>query len=140
MRLRDEDCRTRFELVPVARLATVSQNAAPHLVPITFALRGDELCFAIDHKPKATTDLARLRNLRHEPRVAVLADEYDDDWARLWWVRADGVARELPVAEQGPALDALAAKYAQYREVRPQGPVVGVQITRWTGWAGSGPG
>ena len=126
-------------MAPVARLATVTPDGAPHLVPVTFALLGDELCFAVDHKEKSTTDLARLRNVRHEPRVAVLADEYDDDWVRLWWVRIDGVARELPVDATGPALDALAARYPQYREVRPQGAVVAVRIVRWTGWAAADP-
>jgi PPOX class probable F420-dependent enzyme len=134
MRLAEEQCRIRLHGAVVARLATVTPSGAPHLVPITFVLLGDELCFAIDHKPKSTTDLARLRNLRHEPRVAVLADDYDDDWSRLWWVRADGTARELATAERAPALDGLAAKYPQYREVRPQGAVVAVRIVRWTGW------
>ncbi len=139
MRLPDDAGRSRLTAAPVARLATVTSAGAPHLVPITFVLLGDELCFAVDHKPKSTTDLARLRNLRHEPRVAVLADEYDDDWARLWWVRVDGVARELPAGERQPALDALAAKYPQYRDERPRGAVVVVRIVRWTGWAAADP-
>ncbi|MGZ8733917.1 MAG: TIGR03668 family PPOX class F420-dependent oxidoreductase [Acidimicrobiia bacterium] len=140
MRSSEEVCRARLGAAAVARLATVTPDGAPHLVPITFALRDDELWFAIDHKPKSTTDLARVRNLRHEPRAAILADEYDDDWRGLWWVRGDGIGRELPAEERGPALDALAAKYPQYRELRPEGPVVAVRITRWTGWAASDPG
>jgi PPOX class probable F420-dependent enzyme len=142
--LTDDDCRVRLTQESVARLATVSPTGAPHLVPITFVVRvddrlGAELCFAVDHKPKSTTELARLRNLRHEPRVAILVDAYDDDWSRLWWVRADGVARELPVDDRASALDALVAKYSQYREERPAGPVVAVQITRWTGWSAVNP-
>lgn len=142
MQLDDDACRARLGPVPVARLATVAPNGAPHLVPITFALRGDagrggELCFAIDHKPKSTTDLARLRNLRHEPRVAVLGDGYDDDWSRLWWVRLDGVAREIPGDEREPVLDDLARKYPQYRDRRPEGTVVAVEVVRWSGWSGA---
>jgi PPOX class probable F420-dependent enzyme len=139
MRLLDDDCETRLTAARVGRLATVTPDGAPHVVPITFAVRGDELYFAIDHKPKSTTELVRLHNLRHEPRVVILADEYDDDWSRLWWVRADGVARELPVDEREPALDWLAAKYTQYREVRPQGAVVAVRIVRWSGWSAADP-
>jgi PPOX class probable F420-dependent enzyme len=135
MRSSEEECRSRLGDATVARLSTVRPDGAPHVVPITFALLGDALYFAIDHKPKSTTDLARLRNLRHEPRVAILADGYDDDWSRLWWVRADGVGRELPLDERGPALEALGAKYPQYRDHRPHGPVVAVQIVRWTGWS-----
>jgi PPOX class probable F420-dependent enzyme len=138
MRLPDNDCRTRLDGARVARLATVTPDGAPHLVPITYARRGEHLFFAIDHKPKSTTDLARLRNLRHEPRVAVLVDEYADDWTRLWWVRADGIAGELAAGERDPALDALAAKYPQYRDIRAEGSVVAVRITRWTGWSAHG--
>jgi PPOX class probable F420-dependent enzyme len=143
MRLTDGESRARLVAAPVARLATVSPSGAPHLVPITFAVyggdQGDALCFAVDHKPKSTTELARLRNVRHEPRVTILADAYDDDWSRLWWVRADGVARELSADHRGPALDALVAKYRQYRTVRPQGAVVAVRIVRWSGWAAADP-
>ena len=139
MRLVEQECRRRLGGTSVARLATVTPSGAPHLVPVTFVLLGDELCFAVDHKPKSTSDLARLLNLRHEPRVALLADDYDDDWSRLWWVRADGTARELPTAEREPALDRLAAKYPQYHEVRPQGAVVAVRIVRWSGWAAADP-
>jgi PPOX class probable F420-dependent enzyme len=140
VRLDDASSRVALGGARVARLATVTPDGAPHLVPVTFAFRGGELYFAIDHKPKSTADLARVRNLRHEPRVAVLADAYDDDdWTRLWWVRADGVARELPVAERAPAIDALAAKYSQYHEVQPRGAVVVVRIVRWRGWSAAGP-
>ncbi len=140
MQLDEGECRARLGAVPVARLATLSPDGAPHLVPITFALEADELVFAIDHKPKTTTDLARLRNLRRDPRVTVLGDHYTDNWSELWWVRADGFARELDGAGRDRAVEKLVAEYEQYREVRPDGPVVGIRIARWTGWSGSAPG
>ncbi|MEA2223746.1 MAG: hypothetical protein QOH83_2122, partial [Solirubrobacteraceae bacterium] len=73
--------------------------------------------------------------------VALLADEYDDgDWERLWWVRADGVARVLEPSddEARRALALLAARYAQYRAAPPAGPVVAVDVTRWRGWSAAG--
>lgn len=128
--------REKFGGERVARLATVGGDGRPHLVPVVFALAGDRVVTAIDHKPKTTTDLRRLRNIRENPEVSLLVDHYDDDWSRLWWVRADGAAR---VVESGPdreaAIDALAAKYLQYRERRPAGPVIVVDVTRWTGWS-----
>lgn len=128
--------REKFGGERVARLATVGGDGRPHLVPVVFALAGDRVVTAIDHKPKTTTDLRRLRNIRENPEVSLLVDHYDDDWSRLWWVRADGTAR---VVESGPdreaAIDALAAKYLQYRERRPAGPVIVVDVTRWTGWS-----
>jgi hypothetical protein len=49
----------------------------------------------VDARPKSSTDLRRLRNIRADPRVAVLADHYEDDRGRLRWVRADGQASIL---------------------------------------------
>ena len=69
-------------------------------MPFTFALdrhpgQEDRIYSAVDAKPKSTTDLRRLRNIRANPWVAVLADHYEDDWGALWWVRADGRATVL---------------------------------------------
>jgi PPOX class probable F420-dependent enzyme len=122
----------------VARLATVSEDGKPHIVPMVFALDGDTLYFAVDAKPKTTTNLQRLKNIAANPSVAVLADHYEDDWNRLWWVRVDGTARVVTDSEQvRRAIDLLANRYAQYRENRPDGPVVAIHIDRLTGWSGS---
>src|SRR5881296_3758254 len=86
----------------VARLATADAHGKPHVVPISFALDDDTLYFAVDTKPKRTADLKRLRNIAANPAVSVLFDHYEDDWSRLWWVRADGTAR---VIGDGPETD-----------------------------------
>ena len=83
----------------MARLATIGTGGRPHLVPVTFALDGDRIYTVVDAKPKTTANLRRLRNIAADPRVTVLADHYEDDWDRLWWVRADGIAAILA----GPA-------------------------------------
>ncbi len=107
------------------------------MVPVTFALDADMIYTAVDHKPKRTVNLRRLRNIRENPWVAVLADHYDEDWGALWWVRVDGRARVLAndqaVEHQ---LDMLAGRYGQYRQTRPTGPVIVIEAERWTGWAG----
>ena len=156
MRLDADACRSRFAAARHAYLATADADGVPQLVPVTFALvesassttdgaaadagagapAGDELVVAVDHKPKTTRDLKRLRNIADNPRVAFLVDRYDDDWARLWWVRADGVASvEHDGEPRAAALDALAGRYPQYRERRPDGPLIRVRVTRWSGWA-----
>jgi PPOX class probable F420-dependent enzyme len=132
--------RERFATARVARLATVGADGEPHVVPIVFALDGETIVHAVDHKPKRTRDLRRLANIADNPRVAVLADEYDDaHWDRLWWVRADGAARVLePGDEARRALDLLAERYTQYRAAPPAGPVVAVDVERWRGWSAAG--
>jgi PPOX class probable F420-dependent enzyme len=126
----------RFAAARVARLATVRGDGAPHLVPIVFAVVGDVIYSAVDAKPKRHTRLQRLANMAHEPRVSVLVDRYDDDWTALWWVRADGVASVL--ASSPAALEALAAKYPQYRAAPPTGPFVEIQVAHWSAWSASG--
>lgn len=146
MRLTEEDARTRLASVPVVRLATADAEGRPHLVVATFAPdlasgpAGDRLYTAVDAKPKSTRDLRRLRNIRANPRVAVLADHYDDDWTRLWWVRADGTAEvvEDPAATARP-IALLAERYPQYGANPPAGPVVVIAVQRWSGWAYAGP-
>ncbi|GAA5168227.1 MULTISPECIES: TIGR03668 family PPOX class F420-dependent oxidoreductase [Amycolatopsis] len=127
------DAETRFAAARVARLATADAAGVPHLVPVTFALDAGEIVFAVDHKPKRSTDLKRLRNIAANPAVSFLADGYDEDWTRLWWVRADGHARVLDA--DPAAVAALRAKYPQYRDHPPEGPVVRTTVSAWRSWA-----
>ena len=129
--------RERFATARVARLATTGPDG-PHVVPIVFALDGDTLYHAVDHKPKRTLALKRIGNLRADPRASVLADGYDEDWSRLWWARADGTARILEPGHER-ALALLAERYAQYRERPPQGPVIAIDVSRWSDWSAAAP-
>lgn len=133
-----DEARRLFAAARVARLATVGGDGRPHLVPIAFAVAGDSVFSAVDAKPKRTTALRRLENIRANPRVALLADHYDDsDWTALWWARADGVARVLePEDPEAPrAIALLVKRYPQYRATPPRGPVLAVAVERWSGWS-----
>jgi len=133
-----EDMRRRIKSARVAQLGTVGRGGKPHVVPITFAMSDAALYFAVDHKPKKTADLQRLRNIAANPAVSVLVDHYEDDWTRLWWVRIDGSARILgDGAEFDQAIALLTERYAQYRSARPGGPVVAIDVARITGWSAS---
>ena len=134
MRKSADWARERFAAARVARLATVSADGRPHVVPIVFALVGDRLITAVDAKPKSTNVLRRLDNVAANPSVSVLVDHYADDWTQLWWARADGVAR---VGEAGEVAGfaALVARYAQYREQPPPGPVIEIRVETWSGWS-----
>jgi PPOX class probable F420-dependent enzyme len=130
------NARRRLAEARVGRLATAGPDGRPHIVPIAFAVDGGTLYFAVDAKPKQTKNLKRLRNIAANPSVAVLVDHYDDEWARLWWVRADGTAHVVTDGAQARrATDMLAEKYVQYQKVPPPGPVVAVHIDRITGWS-----
>ena len=128
-----DEARERFSTARVARLATADAAGKPHVVPLVFALDGDTIYSAVDPKPKRTHDLKRLRNVAANPQVALLADHYvDDDWDALWWVRADGAGRVLEASER--AVQLLRERYAQYADAAPDGPVLAIDVRRWSGW------
>jgi PPOX class probable F420-dependent enzyme len=135
--MQPSDARRRFAAARVARLATADADGRPHVVPVVFALDGDTLYSAVDHKPKRTQRLRRLANIAANAAVSLLADHYEDDWTALWWVRADGAARLLDPRddEAARARLLLAERYPQYRAEPPAGTVVAVDVARWSGWA-----
>jgi PPOX class probable F420-dependent enzyme len=99
-----------------------------------FALRGGTIYTVTDAKPKRTTALKRLANVRENPRVSLLVDHYEDDWDALWWVRADGRARVLE-PDEPEARDAIALLAARYPQQIAAGAVLAVDVERWSGWA-----
>ena len=129
----------RLESSPIAYLATTRPNGGPHLVPVTFAIDAGRIVHMVDHKPKSTTRLQRLINIEANPRASLLVDHYNDDWARLWWVRVDGLAR---IVQEGPdwetARGSLTSKYHHYQDRPPQGPAIFINVEQITGWVGSG--
>ncbi|MGP3984729.1 TIGR03668 family PPOX class F420-dependent oxidoreductase [Streptomyces sp. KR80] len=145
-----DEAQRRFARSRVARLATADEGGRPHLVPVTFALHDGVIVTAVDRKPKRTQRLKRLGNIAANPAVCLLADEYDEDWDRLWWVRMDGEARLLPpalageeasgaAAEYRHAIALLCEKYPQYRHRPPDGTVVLIAVRRWRGWCATLP-
>lgn len=135
--MEERERRRRFAAARVARLATSAADGTPHLVPVVFALVGDEAYTAVDAKPKTTRALRRLDNVRETGRASLLVDHYDEDWSALWWVRADGAARVLDAGspEGAAGIVALVDKYPQYADAPPPGPVIAVHVERWRGWS-----
>jgi PPOX class probable F420-dependent enzyme len=135
---------------PVARLATLRADGSPVLVPVVFARSGGRLWLPVDGKPKRehaegeVPELARVANIRRDARVSLLLDQYESDWAGLWWLRLDGTAQ--PAGEHAPgfhaALGALLDKYPQYADTPPFRPgapptLIAVSPRRTTSWAAS---
>lgn len=123
----------------VARLATADRRGRPYVVPICFAESGGRLYSAIDEKPKraAPSRLRRVRNIMGNPRVALVIDEYREDWRRLWFVLVFGTARVIHpgAARHAAALRALRRKYPQYRRMHlEERPVLAVTPSRIVTW------
>jgi PPOX class probable F420-dependent enzyme len=124
--------RARLAEARVGRLATVTADGMPHVVPCCFVLDGDTIVTAVDDvKAKTTLRLHRLDNVGANPAVSLLVDHYDENWSQLWWVRVDG---DATVSDDQHALGLLQDKYPQYRDHRPPGPVIRIEIASWRGW------
>ncbi len=127
----------------VARLGTTLPGGGTHLVPVTFALLPadgtgpDRFVTAVDWKPKRTTELQRLANVRRAGTATALVDRYDDsDWSALWWVRMRGPARVVDPGdpEHTEAVVALVARYEQYAGQPPEGPAIVLDVEEWRSW------
>ena len=122
----------------VARFATADLGGQPHVVPICYAVSNDTAYFTIDEKPKRSTykPLKRIRNLQHNPRVALVVDRYDEDWTRLGWVMIQGEATVLNSGkEHGKAQRLLTARYPQLDEMQiGELPVIAIRIKHVVSW------
>ena len=131
-----DDARRSLTSARVATLATARASGEIDLVPITFAVYGNQLVSVVDHKPKTTLHLRRLKNIMNNPRVTVLAHSYDEEWDRLWWVRVRGTGRIVTSGRQHhDAIRSMVAKYPQLVDPPPTGSVIIVEIDEWLGWS-----
>ncbi len=146
-RIEHEQRRRLLAESPIARLATVTEEGRPHVVPCCFALcpsaaepaggaeSGDVIYSVVDAKPKSTVALKRLDNVRATAAASLVVDHYDEDWSELWWVRADGQAMVIESGEEHRlAIAQLVEKYPQYRQNTPDGPVLRIAIDGWSDW------
>jgi PPOX class probable F420-dependent enzyme len=136
--MEEREMRRLAERARVGRLGTVGADGHPHLVPICFALLGDTAYSAVDHKPKRSARLRRLANIEATGHACLLVDHYTEDWSQLHWVRLDGHGRVVADrSEAARATAALVAKYPQYAGRTPTGPILALDVTRWTAWSAS---
>jgi PPOX class probable F420-dependent enzyme len=118
----------------VARLGLLDDEAAPRVLPVTFAAAEGRIWSAIDRKPKRAEEPARLRFLRRDPRAALTVDRYSDDWDQLAWVQVLGRVEIVEIREEQAGLEALRAKYEPYREDPPPGPLLALHPDRYLWW------
>ena len=107
----------------VARLATADASVQPAVVPICYAVDGDVIYSPVDEKPKRVTpnELKRIRNIRANPKVSLVIDDYSEDWSKLGYViiagRAEIISPAEADAEHARAVTLLREKYEQYRSM-----------------------
>lgn len=131
-----DEARQRFTHARVATLATITASGGPHLVAVTFAVDGDIIYTATDGKSKRGTRLRRHDNIQAEPRVSLFVQHWDEDWTKLWWVRATGLAQVTAGSSTVEhVVDLLRRKYDQYQQVEVGGPIIEVAVHTWHGWA-----
>jgi PPOX class probable F420-dependent enzyme len=122
----------------VAHLGLVDDGGHPRVLPVTYAIHDGAVWTAVDNKPKrGSGELARVRWARRRPGAALTIDRYDDDWSRLAWLQLIGEITVFEGAPAGPVLDALAARYHQYRGDPPPGPLLRLVPTRAVCWRAS---
>jgi PPOX class probable F420-dependent enzyme len=128
--------RTLLEAERVGRLGIVDDESHPRVLPVTYAVLGNSIVTAIDHKRKSVPAerLARVRWLTARPRVALTVDHYDDDWSQLHWVQALGPMTILEAVDAPDAIAALTERYEAYRKQPPGGPVLSLVPDRLLWW------
>lgn len=131
--------RAYVEAARVGRLATADADGRPHAVPVCFAFAGDRIVTPIDEKPKTVPPegLRRSRDVRENPRVALVVDHYLEDWSELGWVQVRGTATHLSPGESGhaEAVVALRGEYDQYADhALEERPVIRIEPGSVRSW------
>lgn len=122
----------------VARLATADASGEAHAVPVCFAYKPAAIYIALDEKPKGVPParLKRVRNILENPRVALIADHYSEDWGQLGFVMVRGRAELLEpgLDEHSAAIRFLRGKYHQYEEMKLDAPVIAIRPEKAASW------
>ena len=120
-------------------MATADASGAPYAVPVCYAFDGDRIYTAIDLKPKSVGGraLKRVRNILENPQVALVIDDYSEDWSELAYVMVRGVADLIESGEERQhAEDLLRQKYQQYEAMlQPGCPVIRITPERVINWS-----
>jgi len=139
--LEDLPVRKFLRLARVAHLATADASGSPHNIPVCFWFDDEaHFYFVVDEKPKRTsgTGIKRMRNIAENPRVAIVIDEYEEDWSSLAYVLVHGDASIVEDPDEYLlALRNLRDKYPQYRAMvlsPDKNPIVRIEAHRVHAW------
>jgi PPOX class probable F420-dependent enzyme len=121
----------------VGRLGFLDETDLPRVLPVTFTMFEGALWSAVDCKPKRSGEPARIRRLRRRPEATLLVDVFSDDWSRLAWLELRGLVTVAETSAALAALEALTAKYEQYRTEPPPGPLLRLTPQLFACWRAS---
>ncbi|SRR5713226_9311776 len=137
----DENAREFIRSHRVARLATSGADRRPAVIPICYVFDGGHIYTPIDEKPKSVEarSLKRVRNIKANPHVALVIDDYSEDWSKLTYVLISGTAEIISpsedASEHARAVEVLREKYPQYRSMAiHQRPIIKISPTRFKRW------
>lgn len=126
----------------VGRLATADAGGSPYAVPICYAFDGRRLYTAIDLKPKRAGGraLKRVRNILENPQVALVIDDYSEDWSELAYVMIRGSADIIDSEEDRSRVETLLRrKYPQYAAMLEPGcDIIRITPERVISWGATG--
>ena len=126
----------------IAHLATADASMGPHVVPVCFVFDGECFFTPIDEKRKAVSPsaLRRIQNIRENSNVAIVLDDYSEDWTTLSYLLIHGNARILDPTDaaisHAAGVNLLRSKYPQYRSMRiDQTPLIQIEPLRLKFWS-----
>ena len=123
----------------IARFATTDSSGVPHIIPVCYVFDGAVLYSALDLKPKRVSvfKLKRVQNILNNSDVALIVDDYSEDWDELAYVLVQGKAELINDgrSEQATAEALLRDKYAQYLDSLTEGcPIIKIVPTHFVKW------
>ncbi len=119
----------------VCRIASVRPDGEPHAIPVCPVFDGESTVY-VDIGKRYTTAEA----LQADPRIAVLIDEYDDNWARLKGVLLRCRVEEAIGEERDRAWEMIREKFPQYKPIgwKPR-LTLALRIYDWRQWGVTAP-
>jgi PPOX class probable F420-dependent enzyme len=112
----------------LARLATVSKDLMPHVIPVMYTMDGEKVIVAVDYGTK------KLENMKANPKVALVVDDYEPN-------RAVFIQGTCEILERGPEylrlLDLLFKKFESYRNnpwTEGESPILSITPLKVVSW------
>ncbi len=119
----------------VCRIATIRADGVPHIIPVCPAFDGEDTVY-VDIGRRYTTAAA----LRANPSIAVLIDDYYDDWSKLKGVLLRCRAEPIEGGEKERAWELIRAKFPQHKPIGWEPRLtLALRVHDWRQWGVTDP-